>query len=1529
MLRLRTLSSIVALGALFAGAATFSHATAPGLAAAGRGAPRLALGDGAPVGFAAVTGTAGLQPRALVAADLDRDGAIDLVAGYGGAASGLVAVYLRDSRSGAFLPHPALIPLAEPADWLAVGDFDGDGATDVIAAATGSSRLQLLSTRNGGPIAFVRTILLPGALSALAAGEIGRHDGQADFAAGIDGAHGPQLLVFAAATGALTAAPEAHALPAPARALAVGQFDDAAPFDVAVAAGAELILYLGTDARIEAAGRMGFGAPIDSLAAGRFAGNASGRQDLAVQQSDGALAIVTTVPRLALASQGAGAAGARLAAGKLGTGDGDDLLLSAASARQVRVLPAGADPASGFVVFDVDGAPASALALRALHGPLSELVVAAAGQGAPLLAPLSPLALTFSVNSTGDTADAVPGDGLCDNGSGSCTLRAAIQEANALAGADQIDFALGAGTPSITLTSPLPSITEAISIQGDTGGSTRVEINGNATVAPGLLLGAGSSGSTIRALVINRVANTTTRHPGIRIESANNVVEGCFLGTDANGGTTVTANSGDGVLITGAGATGNRIGGSTVAARNLISRNQQNGVKLDAGASGNQVAGNYIGTNVNGDGGQGNSQDGVNVAGTAQNNTIGGSVSAPGTAPGNLLSGNSGDGLELNGNGTTGNVVAGNLVGVRANGTTAQANFSNGLLIANGASGNTVGGTTGNLRNVLSGNSSDGVEMNGTNVSSNRVQGNFLGTTINGDVVLPNSGNGVYLSSGAQNNTIGGDAGAPGSAPGNLISGNNTDGVRIQSSSTSGNTVAGNLIGTNLAGTATLKNAGSGVTIDAAPGNTIGGSSAAARNVISGHNASTVAGIDIRTTGANNNTIAGNYIGTNITGSAAIANYNGIRLSVTSSTAVTGTKIGGETAAAGTAPGNLISGNGNDGILVNGASVGQTTIAGNLIGLAASGTVALKNTANGVEITGGAQNVTVGGETAAARNVISGNGGVFNAGVNINSGSTRNNSVRGNYLGTDVTGLVSISNSYDGVVIKTGANNNTIGGSTATPGTPPGNLISGNSANAASCGIRIDGATANSVLGNLIGTDVTGLVALPNRKDGIFLNVNANTNRIGDGSANGRNIIAGNNSLATTHGIEILQSSSNTVRGNTIGVGIDGATPLGNGGEGILITDNAGFTSANANVIGGSAVPDRNVIAANSGNGVKISGPFSTGNTIAGNFIGLAADGVTARGNGANGVLLVSFAEQNTVGGTTGFAVGGCSGSCNEIRANGGAGVRVDSGTRNAVRGNSIDGNGGLGIDLLGDGVTANDVGDGDAGPNNLINFPVISSATPNGASIDLAGTCNSAANETYTVELFAVASADPSGYGEGRSWLGTTTCTIDETGSGTWLFSTAVTGARYTGTLTDSQGNTSEFALDIAAVLPDTDGDGVPDASDCAPLDNTAFAVPAEVSGAGFGVDRATLRWDSLAAQAGSGTVYDIMRGSVGRFPVGTGADETCLSEGQAGASLVTAPAPATGAAWYYLVRGSNACGTGSYGSASDGTARTTTACQ
>jgi len=993
-------------------------------------------------------------------------------------------------------------------------------------------------------------------------------------------------------------------------------------------------------------------------------------------------------------------------------------------------------------------------------------------------------AATFIVNLTSDGNDSNPGDGRCDSltlPGIQCTLRAAIQEANALAGTETITFNIGAGDPSITPLTPLPAITSQVVIDGNTGGAVRVQLVGSsAGGADGLLLDVGSGGSQIRSLIIRNFANY-----GIVIRANGNTVQNCFIGTDGasnqgNGldgiiisggadnliggnttgtGNIITGNNGNGLTIFGLTATGNRVQGNTIgaflfvpggngssgvnidgapgntiggtetSARNVISGNKANGVLIiHADASGNQLQGNYIGTNNTGTAALGNTLEGVRING-GSNNTIGGAAS---TAR-NVISGNNSYGVFILG--SSGNQLQGNFIGTNVSGTAKVGNQLDGVLLA-GASQNTIGGTTSGTGNLISGNGGSAITFDGQgdfgSSTNNLVQGNFIGTDVTGTVDLGNNRNGVSITA-CPNNTI----------VKNVISGND-DGVRISGGASTNNKVEGNFIGTDASATASLGNDQHGVTIDGAPNNTVGGTAAAARNIIS-RNGST--GVLIINSGASGNKVQGNYVGTDVTGTAALGNIvSGIAVLSASSNI-----IGGITAGAG----NLISGNTENGVSISGGNNNQ--VLGNFIGTDVTGTKDLGNSKEGVAIINAPNNI-VGGTASGARNVISGNNG---DGVWIDFNMSTGNKVQGNFIGTDLTGTANLGNSGNGVHIN--AATNLIGGTATTSG----NLISGNAV-----GVFIEGrdASNNQVQGNFIGTDVTGAVKLGNSFAGVLIDGGPN-NTIGgtdadddatDGNVLARNVISGNNGAANPFFPELAgavyifgsTASGNQVQGNFIGTNANGTTVLGNIGSGVLVI------LASNNIIGGTAAGARNLISGNS-IGVTINGDGASGNNVQGNFIGTDVTGTAALGN-RRGVL-VTDAPTNTIGGTVAEArnvvsgntlrgvdifgsgasgnqvqgnyigtdvngtaplgngshgvdvgqapnnrIGGAVGQGNIIAFNGESGVIVTNGTAtgNSILTNSIYSNGNLGIDLNDDAVTANDPLDPDSGPNNLQKLP-------------------------------------------------------------------------------------------------------------------------------------------------------------------------------------------------------------------------------
>jgi parallel beta-helix repeat protein len=383
--------------------------------------------------------------------------------------------------------------------------------------------------------------------------------------------------------------------------------------------------------------------------------------------------------------------------------------------------------------------------------------------------------------------------------------------------------------------------------------------------------------------------------------------------------------------------------------------------------------------------------------------------------------------------------------------------------------------------------------------------------------------------------------------------------------------------------------------------------------------------------------------------------------------------------------------------------------------------------------------------------------------------------IEGNFIGVDPTGMTAEGNLGYGIAIDGGISNVLVGGTTPAAR----NVISGNNV-----AIETTGGTSHVIQGNLIGTNALGTGAFSSNTPGIELG-HATTNvQIGGTTAAARNVVSGNGQQGITLATSLNDSTvtNNVVEGNFIGTDVTGTLRLGNGSSGV-------FSSAPSNVIGGSAAGAGNVIAANVTSGIELID--APGTTIEGNLIGTDVSGTMALGNQGPGIELQS--DSITIGGIDPAAA-------NVIAFNAGTGVALTApGAGNAIRGNSIHDNAGIGIDLNEDGATANDLGDGDTGPNNLQNFPVVSSVTY-GASTTVAGSLNSTPGTTFQLDFYSSAGCSnfPREFVQGATYLGSGPATTD--GSGNVSFNVSGLGATQSGerisvTATDPNGNTSEFS--------------------------------------------------------------------------------------------------------------------------------------
>ncbi len=358
------------------------------------------------------------------------------------------------------------------------------------------------------------------------------------------------------------------------------------------------------------------------------------------------------------------------------------------------------------------------------------------------------------------------------------------------------------------------------------------------------------------------------------------------------------------------------------------------------------------------------------------------------------------------------NTITSNYLGTNVEGSFPGFSFENeyGVRIVNG-SNNTIGGVTPSLRNLASNNDEAGVRIDGLSSSGNIVLGNYLGTNAAGTAALRNRDNGVAIRDGS-NNIIGGadhDAGICNKSC-NLISGNGQQGVYIdervspQPGTANNITIQGNFIGTDITGLLKIKN-NDGISFEKnSSGHIIGGLSdpgvcSKACNLISGNDGQ---GIEMDSSGLTDFTIQGNFIGTNIHGTANLGNFRA-GIDVDGDNAVIGSSVPGR--------GNLVSGNSNSGIDLNGCD--NCVVQGNLIGVAIDGVSPLGNIQDGIEITG--SNTLIGGVDPGEANIIAFNqrSGISHGIINIPNTGNRywRNSIHSNgILGIDfVTGAFAIT----------------------------------------------------------------------------------------------------------------------------------------------------------------------------------------------------------------------------------------------------------------------------------------------------------------------------------------------------------------------------------------------------------------------------------------------------------------------------------------------------------------------------------------
>ena len=576
----------------------------------------------------------------------------------------------------------------------------------------------------------------------------------------------------------------------------------------------------------------------------------------------------------------------------------------------------------------------------------------------------------------------------------------------------------------------------------------------------------------------------------LQIGASQNRIEGNYIGTDITG--TAAVPNGNGVYITSA---DNIVGGTAVSNRNVISGNLNGEISVSgSAATGNQIAGNYVCVNAAGTAPVLPTTTAISIQ-NASSNFVTGSASAP-----QLIAGSEGVCVSVSGPDAYGNVVVGNTIGLNASGQvltnfnginlylatgtrvggptvadrnivvgtrfaagisvflstnsvvqgnyvgvdaggSPRTNFSHGISIVDGT-GNLIGGGNPGEGNIISGNKPAGIFLQGT--VSNRIQGNFIGTSIAGTFAVGNAAFGIVIED-SPYNWIGGTN----RDEGNLISGNLTNGVSVTGTNSHHNVIAANFIGTDVSGMNGISNRNSGIVLQDAQNNTIGGPTPGERNIISGNanNGIELYGLNVNT--ATGNVIIGNYFGLASNGVSKLGNGRGggFGAGIYFGVLVRGNTIGGP------APGaRNIFGDNTYGLVMQGGH--DNLVQGNYIGLDVSGSVVVSNRADGIYLEASHNNRVL-------NNVISGNA---QDGIKFISGST-SNIVQSNRIGPFASGVGGPGNRNRGMLINSGEAN-LIGGTNPAQG----NIIAFN----ADDGVAVftnnlyTGGFRNSFLGNLI-----------------------------------------------------------------------------------------------------------------------------------------------------------------------------------------------------------------------------------------------------------------------------------------------------------------------------------------------------------------------------------------------------------------------------------------------------------------------------
>lgn len=776
---------------------------------------------------------------------------------------------------------------------------------------------------------------------------------------------------------------------------------------------------------------------------------------------------------------------------------------------------------------------------------------------------------------------------------------------------------------------------------------------------------------------------------------------------------------------------------------------------------GNRVEACFVGLNAAGDTAHANSS-GILIENSAQN-TIGGTEAGAG----NLISGNDSTAVEIRMETSTENRILGNVIGLNAAGDAAIGNTA-GVSIF-GAPRNVIGGDAPGARNVISGNRSNGVLVNGQVAAENLVEGNYIGVDVSGTVAIGNNLSGVAVNGNAPGTRI----------LGNLISGNQRSAIEIAADQT---VVRGNVLGADVSRERGLPNMSGGVSIGSGSDNAIGGVAPGDGNLIA-FNVSD--GVRISGTQSVGNRVLGNDIHSN----------QGLGINLGFDLVTMNDTGDGDSGSNGLQ---------NFPVITDAtAHPDSTRIQGELdstpdtefrIEFFANLTCDPAGFGEGQKFLGGASVTTDGGGNAVfdatVMESVNGVGGWITSTATDPAGNTSEFSACFRADSTIPPETFTVTTSADAGLGSLrqailDSNRHVAGGRNPIvfdiPADPPMSTVVIRPEShlppvfqaAAIDGTTQPGASAN---GLATGSDAVLRIVLEGGSESGPVGLHL------DGSGS---LVRGLNVRNWTDAL-VLAGRNHVVEGNFLGTDDGGLMPAPNFNSAIRIDE-----GASDNLIGGTTPAARNLISGNQRYGVLFEG--GDDNHVAGNLIGTDRRGTAGLPNGSDGIRFIRESVGNRIGGTD-------PGAANRIAFNRGPGVLVSSGGSigNTISANHIFENQGVGIDLLGRGnVNANDRGDGDTGGNQIQNFPVITGAVVTAEAVQVAGNFDSTADSDFTLEFFANANCDASGHGEGMQYLGATTVRTDSTGLTTFdvTLPAVATGDILTATATDPDGNTSEFS--------------------------------------------------------------------------------------------------------------------------------------